>query len=331
VDGSDVTIWTAFVAGLISFITPCVLPLVPVYLSILSGSSFDELTGKGADITPAEQKEIHMRVIANALMFILGFTILFMLAGTVAGSLGEWFTSLRMDHAGTVTNWLLIVFGVIMTFLGINMAGFWKPAFLNTEARFSLQKGKWGLLSSALIGAAFAFGWTPCIGPFLAVILTFAAGSGSKFQGAILLLSYSLGLGIPFFLSALSVNALLAFSGKIKRHFHTLELVTGTILLLFGLAMAILGIFAVSQEANALNLIKTRLGWLDEITAEVEMDYMESVVGDEEEEIDEDPPAVIDDEEINGEIGDFEVSAGLSEDIDGDGIPDIYREEPVEE
>ena len=281
-EGPDVTLWTAFVAGLISFITPCVLPLVPVYLSILSGSSFDQLTGKGASITPQEHKEIHFRVISNALMFILGFTILFIVAGTIAGSVGDWFTSLRMEHSGAVTNWLLIIFGAIMVLLGVNMAGFWKPAFLNTEARFHLQKGKWGLLSSALIGAAFAFGWTPCIGPFLAVILAFAAGSGSKVQGAILLLAYSLGLGIPFFLSALSVNVLLAFSSKMKRHFHTLELVAGTVLLLFGLSMTILGIIAVKNNANSLNMIRSRLGWLDDLSQQVEKGYMEQVTGDEE-------------------------------------------------
>jgi len=346
VEGSDVTLGTAFIAGLISFITPCVLPLVPVYLSILSGSSFDELTGKGADITPAEQKEIHMRVISNALMFILGFSILFIVGGTIAGSLGDWFNSLRAENSGAVTNWLLIVFGAVMVLLGVNMAGFWKPAFLNTEARFHLQKGKWGLLSSALIGAAFAFGWTPCIGPFLAVILAFAAGTGSKLQGGILLAAYSMGLGIPFFISALSVNLLLAFSSKMKRHFRTLELITGTILLLFGLFMLFLGITAVKNGTSSLNYIRSKLGWLDEITTEVQIGYMESVVGDDEEEGGDSG----DGDEISGEIGEFDVSTGEMEDLegpvgeimnesgeepvmdaDGDGLPDSEQFRPSDE
>ncbi|MCX6647191.1 MAG: cytochrome c biogenesis CcdA family protein, partial [bacterium] len=117
----------------------------------------------------------------------------------------------------------------------------WKPRFLNMEARFQLKKGGFGLLSSMLIGAVFAFGWTPCVGPFLTTILAIAAGTENKGYGAALLATYSLGLGVPFFLSALSVNGLIAFSNKWKRHFDTFELVIGTLLMWIGVYLMIGG------------------------------------------------------------------------------------------
>jgi cytochrome c-type biogenesis protein len=176
---------------------------------------------------------VHKKVILNALAFILGFSLVFIAAGLFAGQIGAY-----------ITKWggiLLRVIAVVIIVLGMNMSGFWKPRFLNQEARFHIQKGNLGLLSSLLIGAAFAFGWTPCIGPILAPILALAASTGDRMQGAALLATYSLGLAIPFFLSALSVNGLIAFSGKMKKHFGTLELVLGTLLIFIGLFLLIGG------------------------------------------------------------------------------------------
>jgi cytochrome c-type biogenesis protein len=223
----------ALVAGLLSFITPCVLPLVPVYLSILSGTSFSQLTAKEGDLTAAERAAIHQKVISNAIAFIIGFSIVFIVAGLFAAVIG-----------GFVQAWgdlLLRIIAVVVIIFGMNMSGFWKPRMLNMEARFHIQKGKLGLLSSLLIGAAFAFGWTPCVGPILGPILVIAAGTGNKLQGALMLATYSLGLAIPFFLSALSVNGLIAFSGKMKKHFGTFELVLGSILIFIGLYLLIGG------------------------------------------------------------------------------------------
>ncbi len=223
----------AFTAGALSFLTPCVLPLVPVYLSILSGTSFNQMIGK-EEISAAETREIHKRVLVNAVMFILGFSLVFTALGLVSAEVGN----LLAEWGGQ----FLRVIGLMLILFGLNMTKIWKPRFLNLEARFQVQKGKLGLLSSLLIGAAFAFGWTPCVGPFLAPILAVAASSTNKAYGAALLATYSLGLGVPFFLSALSVNGLIAFSNKWKKHFDTVELIIGTLLLWIGVFLLIGGI-----------------------------------------------------------------------------------------
>ena len=228
-----VTFPGAFLAGLASFITPCVLPLVPVYLSILSGTSWNQLTAKSGDLTKEQLAAIHRRVLINAIFFVLGFSLVFIVAGLFAGALGGLFSKWG--------NVLLRIIGIVLVVFGMNMSGLWKPRFLNMEARFHVQKGSLGLLSSLLIGAAFAFGWTPCIGPILGVILGVAAVSGNKTQGALLLATYSLGLAVPFLLSALSVNGLIAFSNKWKRHFTTFELVLGTLIIFMGIFMLIGG------------------------------------------------------------------------------------------
>lgn len=228
----NITYPVAFLAGLASFITPCVLPLVPVYLSILSGATFDQLTGR-TEITPEESRRVHGRVLANAIAFIIGFSIIFILLGLVSAEVGQF-----------LSRWgfrLIQIVGAVMILLGLNMSGIWKPRILNQEARFQLQKGRFGLLSSGLVGAVFAFGWTPCVGPILAPILVLAASSGSKLKGALMLATYSLGLGVPFFLSALSINGLIAFSTRMRKYFNLLELVLGTILMYVGVFLLVGG------------------------------------------------------------------------------------------
>jgi cytochrome c-type biogenesis protein len=248
---------TAFIGGLIAFITPCVLPLVPVYLSILSGASFDQLMGKAA-LTDKEKRDIHRRVIANALAFIIGFSVIFIALGLVSQAVGVML--------GRYAEILLRILGIVLILLGVNMAGIWKPAFLNTEARFQLQKGKFGLLSSFIVGALFAFGWTPCVGPILAPILALAAGSGSKLKGAALLATFSLGLGLPFFLSALSVNGLIAFTNRMKKHFHTMEVIVGSILIIVGIFLAALGL-------GGLDMIREKMGRWGEQTSKIESTF----------------------------------------------------------
>jgi cytochrome c-type biogenesis protein len=186
---------------------------------------------------------IHKKVILNALAFILGFSIVFIIAGIFASSIGGFLKSFGDP--------IYRVIGIIIVVLGMNMSGFWKPRVLNMEARFHVQKGKLGLLSSMLIGAAFAFGWTPCVGPILGPILVMA-GSGDRFHGALLLATYSAGLGVPFLLSAFSVNGLIAFSGKMKKHFGTFELVLGSLLMFIGIYLLIGG-------EHGVNVIRTYL------------------------------------------------------------------------
>ncbi len=271
----------AFLGGLVSFITPCVLPLVPVYLSILSGTSFNQLTGRGGELTAQERSDIHKRVIFNALAFIIGFSIIFIASGIVAGSLGEWLKNFQGKYGPSVTNWLLLIFGVVLVVLGLNMAGIWKPRFLNAEARFQLQKGKFGVISSGIVGAAFAFGWTPCIGPILAIIWGVAAESGSRLTGGLLLATYSLGLAVPFFLSALSVNGLLAFTGRMKRHFHTVEIVIGTILIILGLGMGYFGGYGMKTGVDGLTPIRQNMGWLWTYSTELEQGLSQQPQGSE--------------------------------------------------
>jgi cytochrome c-type biogenesis protein len=235
---------TAFIGGLVSFITPCVLPLVPVYLSILSGTSFSQLTAKEGQLDVAERNAIHKKVITNALAFILGFTVVFIIAGLFAAVIGAF--------VKTFGDIIYRILGAVIILLGMNMSGFYKPKFLNMEARFHVQKGRFGLISSFIIGAAFAFGWTPCVGPILAPILALAAGTGSKLKGSLMLFTYSMGLGVPFFLSALSINGLLAFSSKMKRHFNTMELIVGTLLMF-------IGVFLLVGGDNGMNMIRGML------------------------------------------------------------------------
>ena len=308
--GAVITYPLALGAGLISFVTPCVLPLVPVYLSILSGTSFDELTGKKGDLTAEARRAIHNRVISNAIAFIIGFSVIFIIAGVAAGTFGDLLKQLKGDAGVLITNLLLVGFGVLLLLMGLNQSGVWKPRFLNTEKRFSMQKGKLGVISSGIIGAAFAFGWAPCIGPILAAILVIAA-AGSKLQGAALLATYSLGLAIPFFLSALSVNGLIALSVKMRRHFNTVELVIGTLLILFGLFLGLIGLDGFSKKTNGLDLVRQKIPGLDAWVSSQESKWL----GEENKEEEEAPPPI---EDESGNIVVFDQSSVV--DVEGEPI-----------
>jgi cytochrome c-type biogenesis protein len=323
----NVTFLAAFIAGLISFVTPCVLPLVPVYLSILSGASFDELTGKKGAMSAEEQRAIQMRVVSNAITFIIGFSSIFIVAGIAAGTFGQALKSLQGGSGWLVTNLLLVVFGPLLFLMGLNFSGLYKPRFLNQEKRFQLSKGKLGLLSSGLIGAAFAFGWAPCIGPILALILGFAAESGSRGQGAALLATYSFGLAVPFFLSALSVNGLIAFSQKAKRQFHTIEISIGTVLIIFGVFLSMFGVRGFETMQNGLDLLRQKLPSLDSWVAGVEKGFLEEDGGETEKLAPmetEDGDQVVFDEDAEVDVGgepidvdDSEMESDPSDDVDG--------------
>jgi len=217
----EVSVFTAFIAGLVSFLSPCVLPLVPGYISIISGSSLDQLKAQEKD------SSIFRTVLLNSILFIVGFSITFILLGASATWIGQLLVS-RMRLFGQLAGIVLIVFGIHLT-------GIVKINALYKDKRFhNVQKPR-GLLGAFVLGLAFAFGWTPCIGPILAGILTIASTKQTVTEGMFLLAIYSAGLGIPFLLTSLALNQFLAFYGRFKKHFHAVEVASGALVIAVGL------------------------------------------------------------------------------------------------
>jgi len=209
----------AFVAGLASFLSPCVLPLVPGYISLISGASVDELQ--------ADQGSSRMRaVMLNSLTFILGFTLVFVMLGAAATSIGR----LLREYKGIMGQ----IAGAIIIIFGLHLTGILKISALYADKRMhSVGSGKsaWG---SFLVGFAFAFGWTPCIGPILAAILTIAASQHTVSKGIFLLAIYSMGLAVPFLLTSLGIERFLAFYNRFRRHLHAVEVASGVLLIVIG-------------------------------------------------------------------------------------------------
>lgn len=218
--GFDVSFIGAGTAGLLSFVSPCVLPLVPAYLCFLGGVSLDQLVAEGR---PAHQN----RVLAAALAFVLGFSLVFVAMGASASFLNK----LLLDNM----DWLAVVAGLVIIVLGIHYMGLFRLGFLNFEKRIHLERKPAGLLGAFVIGLAFAFGWTPCVGPILATILMIAAGSDSALYGTALLGTYAAGMGIPFLLAALMAKPFMGFMARFKRHMRKVELAIGTLLVVTGL------------------------------------------------------------------------------------------------
>lgn len=210
----------AVVFGFLSFISPCVLPLVPAYLTYISGYTFEDLTG------PKRRAQVVATTVVHAAFFCLGFTIVFLALGITATKLGSFLTA----HQNVFNQ----IAGVVLIIFGLHMMGVFRIKFLLIEKRFEGKKGRWGILGTVVVGLAFAFGWTPCIGPFLAALLALAAKQQTLLQGFLLLLFYSAGLAVPFILSALAVNVFLAAFNKIKKHFRTVEIIGGIALLELG-------------------------------------------------------------------------------------------------
>jgi len=221
----DVPITMAFVAGLISFLSPCVLPLIPGYISFISGVSLQEMKeGSPGNGLLTRQK---LTVVLNSVFFIVGFSLIFILLGASATWLGKLLS--------TKISFLTKLAGLVIIFFGVFKMGLIRPLFFFKEARFNVENQKLGFIWALIIGASFAFGWTPCIGPLLAGILAFAGTLEHVNQGIFLLSVYSLGLGIPFLLTAFGVNQFLRFFNRIKRHLGLLEKITGGIMILLGL------------------------------------------------------------------------------------------------
>jgi cytochrome c-type biogenesis protein len=239
----DVSIYMAFAAGLISFLSPCVLPLVPGYISFISGVTFTEIKEKSS--TPSILSGEKRIIVINSLFFVAGFSLVFILLGASATWIGAFLSSKisLMSKIG----------GLLIIFFGIYKIGLIRPQLFYKEARFDIKDRKFGYAGAMLIGAAFAFGWTPCIGPILGVILTYAGTLENVNQGVVLLLVYSLGLGVPFLLTAFGINYFWRFFIRIKKYMGILEVTSGVI-------MVILGVMIYS---NKLVLIQSWLPFLN--------------------------------------------------------------------
>jgi cytochrome c-type biogenesis protein len=218
---SDVTIVAALVAGVVSFLSPCVLPLVPPYLVYMAGTSLERL----ADAEPGPR--VRRETVAAALLFVAGFSTVFVALGASASVVG----ALIRAYSGP----LATVAGIAIIVMGLHFLGLTPIAFLMREKRATVAKpvGLWG---AYLMGLAFAFGWTPCIGPILAAILAVAASEQTVTRGAGLLAVYSLGLGIPFIIAAFAIEPFAAFLARFRKHLHRVEQAMGALLVLTGIA-----------------------------------------------------------------------------------------------
>jgi len=230
----QVSLFGAFIAGVLSFISPCVLPLIPGYLSFISGVSLEEMRGMtpasagggtvavSAGVSDAAKRQ----VIITSLFFILGFSLVFVSLGASATVLGQFLME-RLTIFGKIAGVLLIIFG-------LHTIGVFKIPFLLNEARVQANTKPASMLGAVVVGISFAFGWTPCIGPILSAILLVAAQQESVNQGILLLSIYSLGLAIPFLLTALAINQFFVAFSKIRRHYHTIEVVSGLLMIVIG-------------------------------------------------------------------------------------------------
>src|ERR1700731_3163541 len=227
----------AFVAGLVSFLSPCVLPLVPGYVSLISGVGVEELE--------SQESRLLRKTMLNSVSFILGFSVVFITLGAISTEVGQ----LLARYKSTLAQ----VAGVVIILFGLHLTGLFKIKALYTDARLHSVKGgstPWGAF---LIGFAFAFGWTPCVGPILAVILGFAATQDSVAKGILLLAVYSMGLAVPFLLTSLGIERFLKFYKRFRMHMYALEVASGGLLIVLGILL-IFGRFALL--ANYFSFLK---------------------------------------------------------------------------
>jgi cytochrome c-type biogenesis protein len=210
-----------FVAGLTSFLSPCVLPLVPGYLSLISGVGLEELK------TP--QAQLMRRVMVNSIVFILGFSVVFIALGLAATGVGQ--------VLGIYKNTIARIAGAVIILFGLHLTGIFKIKALYTDARLHNVKGSSTPIGAFVIGFAFAFGWTPCLGPILSGVLAVAAEESTLLKGALLLAIYSLGLAVPFLLTALLMERFLKFYSRFRSHMHALEVASGGLLIALGVLL----------------------------------------------------------------------------------------------
>ena len=211
-------------AGLISFLSPCVLPLVPAYLGFLGGATLDQMTGDGDErVAPV----IYRRIMIASVFFVLGFTTVFVGLGAGASAFGQLIQTYKGE--------LALVAGVVITIFGLHFLGVLNIPLLYREARYHSNSRPASYLGAYVIGLAFAFGWTPCVGPVLAAVLAMAANETSMYTGMSMLLVYSLGLGVPFILAAVAIRPFLGFMVKFRKHLGSVEKLMGILLVITGI------------------------------------------------------------------------------------------------
>jgi cytochrome c-type biogenesis protein len=220
---SDVNVFVAFAAGIFSFLSPCVLPLIPSYLSFISGVSLEDMRH---DRT---LKRVRARVVLNSVAFIAGFSLVFISLGVSASFLGSLFFSYR--------NSIRIVGGLFILLVGLYLIGLLRIPALERYLQFNLKDKPAGYLGSVLVGITFAVAWTPCVGPILGAILALAGTSGEIGRGTLLLSTYAAGLGLPFFLSAVAINSFMQFSQSFRRYIHAVHMAGGILLVIVGLLL----------------------------------------------------------------------------------------------
>lgn len=220
---ADVSMFVAFTAGLLSFLSPCVLPIIPSYLSFVSGVSLEEISA------PHIKADVRRKVVFNSLAFIAGFSIIFVSLGASASYLGSLFFGYR--------NFIRILGGTFIILVGIYLMGVFRISLLDRYLQFNLRNKPAGYLGSALVGVTFAVAWIPCVGPILGAILALAGSSGEIGKGVLLLTTYAAGLGVPFFLSAVAVNSFFRFSKRFRRYVQAVHVVAGILLVIVGVLL----------------------------------------------------------------------------------------------
>ena len=219
---SEVSFFLAFLAGVVSFLSPCVMPLIPSYITFITGMSFEELTS-GQD----RRKALRL-TITNSLVFILGFSVVFINMGLASSLIGQWLKDFE--------DAIRIGGGILVIIFGLFISGIIRLDFLMREKKFHLKGKPAGYIGTFLVGLTFAVGWTPCVGPILGTILAVAINE-NPVKGALLLTAYSAGLGVPFFISAIAFNTFIGYTKVLNRHMRTIMFISGAILIAFGILL----------------------------------------------------------------------------------------------
>lgn len=227
----------AFLAGLISFLSPCVLPLVPGYVSLISGAGVEELK--------SQEGRLLRKVMLNSIGFIVGFSVVFVSLGAISTEFGQLLAIYKSK--------LAVAAGVVIILFGLHLTGIFRINALYADKRLHSLKGGSTVGGAFLIGFAFAFGWTPCVGPILAVILGFAAAQDSVTKGILLLAVYSLGLAVPFLLTSLGIERFLKFYSRFRAHMHAVEVASGALLIALGVLLVIGRFTIISNYLSFLN------------------------------------------------------------------------------
>jgi cytochrome c-type biogenesis protein len=227
----------AFMAGLVSFLSPCVLPLVPGYVSLISGAGVEELKSR--------EDALFSKLMLNSVAFILGFSIVFITLGAISTEVGQ----LLARYKSVISQ----IAGVVIIIFGLHLTGAFRINFLLADKRLHGVKGGSTAWGAFVIGFAFAFGWTPCVGPILAVILGFASEQDSVFKGILLLAIYSMGLAVPFLLAAFLIERFLKFYNRFKFFMHAIEVSSGVLLILLGILLVFGRFTLISNYLSFLN------------------------------------------------------------------------------